>query len=171
MIPLDSARWGELEDAYGTAAEIPKLLGQLSAHPPRTDFKSEPYFSLWSSLCHQGDVYSASYEAVPHLAAAFLAEPGISQISTLQLLVSIDIARAKGSGPEIPAELRDEYFNALDQSASASISCLGPNPSEEFLRTALAATAVAKGYPLLADALFELEPEALADFLEWLPER
>jgi hypothetical protein len=70
------------------------------------DYRSEPYFSLWSALCHQGDAYTASYAAVPHLVDVLLAAPSPAHDSTLQLVVCIEIARARGDGPELPTELQ-----------------------------------------------------------------
>src|SRR4051812_40379348 len=66
MLALDSPRWGELTHAYGEASDIPALLRRLKTAPPPTDYRSEPWFTLWSALCHQNDVYIASYAAIPH---------------------------------------------------------------------------------------------------------
>jgi hypothetical protein len=74
MLELSSPRWGELRDAYGSAAKIPELLRQLSALPSDKG-NSEPWFSLWSALAHQGDVYSASFAAVPHVIEAIASSP------------------------------------------------------------------------------------------------
>jgi len=73
LLDLDDRRWAELTHAYGSAADIPPLLRHLREFPPATDYRAEPYFSLWTALCHQGPVYPASYAAVPHLVAALLA--------------------------------------------------------------------------------------------------
>ena len=67
MLTGDDERWSALEHAYGEASDIPVLLRQLANFPPHEDHRAEPYFSLWSALCHQGDVYSASYAAVPEI--------------------------------------------------------------------------------------------------------
>lgn len=56
------ADWGRLTHAYGTAEDIPALLGQLDP-----DGSSEVWSDLWSRLCHQGSVYSASHAALPEL--------------------------------------------------------------------------------------------------------
>ena len=57
-LPLDSPRWPELNHAYGKASDIPALLRQLDSFPPSGP-DDEPWFSLWSALAHQGDVYPA----------------------------------------------------------------------------------------------------------------
>jgi len=67
MLPLNDARWTALSDAYGASTGIPKLLAHAATLPEDFGEGAEPYFSLWSALCHQGDVYSASYAALPHL--------------------------------------------------------------------------------------------------------
>ncbi|MGW1588342.1 hypothetical protein [Streptomyces sp. NPDC002386] len=54
--------WSQLHHAYGTAEDIPGLLDAVSPAP-----KDSGWTELWSRLCHQGTVYSASYAALPAL--------------------------------------------------------------------------------------------------------
>ena len=54
--------WITLKHAYGSAEEIPLLLDQLSANA-----EDDVWNELWSCLCHQGTVYSASFAALPAL--------------------------------------------------------------------------------------------------------
>jgi len=54
--------WRHLQDAYGTADSIPLLLADVSPNP-----HDEIWGQLWSRLCHQGSVYSASFAALPTL--------------------------------------------------------------------------------------------------------
>ena len=92
MLDLGSIRWNELTHAYGNAGDIPKLLEQAAKWPLAEKYQDEPYFSLWSSLCHQGDAYSASYAAVPHLASFCDAEaPKKVNENILHLIVCIEI--------------------------------------------------------------------------------
>lgn len=51
--------WSQLSHAYGTAEDIPGLLDRLEPDP-----RSPVWNDLWSSLCHQGTVYTASYAAL-----------------------------------------------------------------------------------------------------------
>ena len=68
MLKLNDSKWGELKDADGPALDIPRLLQDIPEHlDPKKASTDEPWFSLWSALCHQGDVYSASYAAVIYL--------------------------------------------------------------------------------------------------------
>ena len=54
--------WSALGHAYGEATDIPDILEIL-----RPDGWSESWNDLWSRICHQGTVYSASYAALPYL--------------------------------------------------------------------------------------------------------
>ena len=67
MLSLDSPGWSKLRHAYGVASDTPKLLRQLE-RLPASDNEKESWFSNWSSLAHQGDVYSASFAAVAEAA-------------------------------------------------------------------------------------------------------
>jgi hypothetical protein len=55
---LDSVRWDELEDAYGTASEVPGLLEKVSKARGRKRFMAVD--ELCSHVLHQGTIYSAS---------------------------------------------------------------------------------------------------------------
>ena len=57
--------WSTLKHAYGNAADVPALLASLSPDP-----EARVWEGLWSRLCHQGTVYSASFAALPALADA-----------------------------------------------------------------------------------------------------
>ncbi|MER5435310.1 hypothetical protein [Streptomyces sp. NPDC002588] len=55
--------WSKLSHAYGPADDIPGLFARLDGGPG----DKEVWHELWSSLCHQGSVYSASFAALPVL--------------------------------------------------------------------------------------------------------
>ena len=57
--------WKSLSHAYGEASDIPALIARLSADC--ADPTHPLWEKLWSRLCHQGTVYSASYAALPLL--------------------------------------------------------------------------------------------------------
>ncbi|MFS4094777.1 hypothetical protein [Streptomyces sp. AF1A] len=54
--------WSQLHHAYGTAEDVPGLLDAVSPDP-----RNPAWTALWSRLCHQGTVYSASHAALPVL--------------------------------------------------------------------------------------------------------
>ena len=171
MLDLDDGRWSELTHAYGPAADIPPLLRRLRDFPPATDYRAEPYFSLWSALCHQGDVYPASYAAVPHLVAALLASPSPLYDSPLLLVVCIEIARSNGKGPEVPVGLAAPYREALRRLPEVVRAMTGVAWNEARCSLAASAMAVANGHTRLAEAMLELEPSLLNDFLDWVRAR
>ena len=57
--------WMNLRHAYGAAGDVPALLNRLTPDPA-----DEVWGELWSRICHQGSVYSASFAALPALADA-----------------------------------------------------------------------------------------------------
>jgi hypothetical protein len=165
MIPLDSPHWSELKHAYGSASDIPALLAQLESSPS-SGGNSEPWFSLWSALCHQGDVYSASFAAVPHIICVLASDPVRADFSFFQLPACIEIARARDEFP-IPADLRQPYTEALQRLPALVGAAAARQWDEDFLCCALSAIAAAKGYPSVAKAALELNPKTAEDFMEW----
>jgi hypothetical protein len=166
VLDLKSPTWNELRHAYGEASDIPAMLRELESFPPNDSSEAPPYFMLWSSLCHQGDVYTASYAAVPHIIRALSQDPGRALIDYFMLPAYIEIARAKGSGPPIPENLAEAYFAALAEIPSLAARA-STNPwSELQCRTIAAAIAVAKGQTALGEAIFELEPGILPRIME-----
>jgi hypothetical protein len=83
MIGLDSPEWANLKHAYGDAFDMPAILRQLETRPSY-DGNSEPWFSIWSALAHQGDVYSASFAAVPHIVRVLATAPAAASFVYLQ---------------------------------------------------------------------------------------
>jgi hypothetical protein len=57
-----SIDWSELSDAYGSATAVGTLLRSLEPSP-----EADVWDELWSRICHQGTVYSASFAALPEL--------------------------------------------------------------------------------------------------------
>ena len=165
MLPLDSPRWAELTDAYGSAAEIPALLADLQSLPPDEGREAEPYFALWSALCHQGDVYPASYAAIPHIVRAIAGAPERTPSTLFAMLACIEIARANGRGPEIPADLREDYFGALRRVPALVAFASAVEWDYGYCGAALAALAASRGFTTLAEAILELDPETASDML------
>jgi hypothetical protein len=170
MLDLTSPRWGELHDAYGSAALIPKLLRQLS-DLPNDHGDSEPWFSLWSALAHQGDVYPASFAAVPHVIEAIASSPERASEVYFHFPAWIEICRHKNT-VDIPNDLEVGYFDALRR-IPALVACIPDKQwSAAFTACALSATAASKGQHDIAEALLEMtSPDAASEFLEWSYDR
>lgn len=170
MLELNSPRWSELHDAYGSAAGIPALLQQLSALPV-DEGSTEPWFSLWSALAHQGDVYSASFAAVPHVIDAIASAPERVSDVYFHFPAWVEICRHKNS-VDVPDELETGYFDALKRIPALVASAAEKQWSTAFTACALSATAAAKGQHDLAEALLELtSPDTANEFLEWSYDR
>lgn len=165
MLSLNDPRWSELQHAYGAASDIPALLRQL-AGLPSSENDSEPWFSLWSALAHQGDVYSASFAAVPHVIEALASAPLKAEFTYFQFPAWVEVCRKK-SGVEIPEDLKAAYFASLSQLPSLVAGAATREWEPEFLCCALSAIAAAKGQTSVAEAVLELTPEVAEEFMAW----
>ena len=166
MFPLDDAEWSSLSDAYGSASGIVGLLIHAEALPEDTGSTTEPYCSLWSGLCHQGDIYSASYAALPHLVRIVEKYPDKFRWTLLSLVQAIETARLGGRGPSIPANLQTAYDAALQIIPTIAVGLIGRGLSELEMRVILSACAAAKGFGPLSEAITELTPEYVKRLLE-----
>lgn len=169
MLSLDSPRWSELRHAYGPASDIPALLRQLDT-VPESRGEEEPWFTLWSALAHQGDVYSASFAADPHVVAALAAAPARADAAYFQFPAWVEICRQR-KGIVVPEDLQPAYSEALRRLPSLVAAASSREWEVEFLVCALSSIAAAKGYPFVAEAVLELTPEVATEFMEWFLER
>jgi hypothetical protein len=165
MIALDSPEWDRLQHAYGPASDVPDLLRQLAANPRPMKGDEEPWYSLWSALCHQDDVYTASYAAVPYIVQIALGAKGPIDFSFFLFPARVEIARTRKRGPDISQDLERDYFAALHN----LIECVARHAAGDWnismLLSVLAAIAAAKGQPNLADLLTEL-PSSVIERLD-----
>lgn len=162
--------WENLNHAYGKASNIPLLLSSLSAYPEETNYEEEPWFSLWSSLYHQGTIYSASFAVVPEIVKLILLAPERVTPSFFNLPTSIEVARKKQE-IEIPAELLASYENAISELGKCASLCISHNREEEFARAATAAFAISAGQVEYAELLLEISKDEVEETLEWFFER
>ena len=165
MLSLDSPVWLSLEHAYGNASDTPDLLRQLKSIP-HSDGEAEPWFSIWSSLAHQGDVYSASFAAVPHVVACIKSSPEKVGFAYFHFPAWVEICRRK-SRMSVPDDLAEPYFDALAKLPQLLASASHRIWDEDFLVCALAAVAASRGYEHIAEAILELSSENAKEFLSW----
>ncbi len=157
MLSLDSPDWGRLQHAYGPALDIPDLLRQLEGLPS-SEGMAEPWFSIWSALAHQGDVYPASFAAVPHVVRVLASAPYRAPMVFFQFPAWVEICRSR-KDVSVPAELLPAYIGALRQLPVLIGAAAGRAWGADFLRCAMAALAAAKGFAEVAEAAMELSPE------------
>ena len=169
MLELTEQVWEKYDHAYGVASDIPQLLKDLSDYPRNENNKCEPYFSLWSCLCHQGDVYQASYAAVPHIVDLLQVGPADAALDFYLLPVCVEIARQKGRGPLIKSELETDYRNSF----GTLLNCVPrASSSAAGYGSVLSATvAVCNGQHELAEVDLELDEDVIKEFWSWFNER
>jgi hypothetical protein len=96
---MTTTDWARLSHAYGSAEDIPGLLDRIETAP-----SAGLWNGLWSALCHQGTVYSASFAALPRLGAIAAARAGAERVSALVLAGSIMAAADPGEAARVRAE-------------------------------------------------------------------
>ncbi|HUE71091.1 MAG TPA: hypothetical protein VMP01_09405 [Pirellulaceae bacterium] len=119
MLALDSPRWTALNHAYGSAADVPDLIRAIaeetvprfSNHVAVARSNPSPWEWVYSCLCHQYTVYSATYAAFPHIVAIANADGVEKRIETLLLA---GVIRVHGvTDGVIPADLVDDFELAM----------------------------------------------------------
>ena len=157
MLDLDSDRWHELRHAYGAASGIPALLrGLQTAEVRSVEHDRDPWFSLWSALCHQDDVYPASFAALPHIVAAAGTRSPADRAEFLVLAGTIESIRHRRSLP-VPRDLAQSYADALRVAVPLALEALGVESDATWFRGGLGALAAFRGFPELGAALSELQ--------------
>ena len=170
MLSLDSADWAKMSHAYGSAGDIPRLL-RLLQELPDDKGEREPWFMLWSSLAHQGDVYPASFAAVPHIVSALQSSSLNAPTVYFHFPAWVEICRRKAE-IEVPGHLAGAYKEALNVLRTLAADILSQeHPDEGTMRCAMAAIAASYGSWVLGEIQLELSPDVAAECLEWLSER
>jgi hypothetical protein len=161
----DTLRWSNLQHAYGPATDTPGLLRQLVTRPASCG-TDDTWGSLWSSLAHQGDVYSASFAAVPHMVRALSVAPSKADPRYFQFPAWVEICRKK-EAIAVPDDLSPAYFAALAQLPTLVAAAADREWDSDFLRGALSAIAAAKGFGSVGEAIQELSPDTAEEFMDW----
>ncbi|MHB1299183.1 MAG: hypothetical protein ACYC0B_11695 [Gemmatimonadaceae bacterium] len=138
-----TVKWDELPHAHGTATNIPPLLLAARTAPAPVSYKDEPWYSLWSALCHQGDVYWASYAALPELIDVAAVRRDAGRGEAILLAASIELARHSEFAPEMPSQLREAYERALGRARDLLSSWTKPAWEVEAQQWAVAAAVFA----------------------------
>jgi hypothetical protein len=158
---LDLTDWSTLQHAYGQADDIPPLLHRLSLDPTPKNPNDEPWFSLWSALRHQGDVYSASYVAVPQIVRIGLTVRGPIDSGFFMLPACIEIARSIGRGPTLSDAATGPYLLALRQLHDCAYAHSDDPWDSDMTQSIAAALAASKGQIELAQALVNLDRDII----------
>jgi len=147
MLDLSSERWNDLRQAYGNASDVPNLLCQLRTAPSAEGYQSEPWYWLWSALCHQGDVYPAAYAAIPHIVAITTTKGDRDRLECLNFVGYAEACRHHKRAPSLPPELKADYEAALRDAVEPFMSALKQEWGEEPTKVLLGGLASVTGYP------------------------
>ena len=157
--------YNKLHDAYGNAGKIPDLLNQAALYPI-CNWDEEPYFSLWSSLCHQGDIYSASIVAVPRLIEIASHAPAERIQDAYHLATSIIIAHALDEDKKLAAYAQGEFTSAVKKLQEIGIRLLGSTSDTSWKRVALAGISASAGEFRLANFILNSEDDLICPSCE-----
>jgi hypothetical protein len=170
LMKLESLDWSNLTDAYGAALRMPTLLSLLNDFPAGDRYEQEPWFSLWSALYHQGEVYSASFAAVPFIVNAAERDPSRATFNYFTLPTAIEIARAENQ-IQVPEELKAAYFDALAKLPGLALPLLRPGCDATLCQYILAALAAAAGQHGYAKLLSEIDSRSVPKTLACIYDR
>ena len=145
-----------LRHAYGEAGDIPYLLSQITDFPVESDWQAEPWFSLWSALYHQGDAYSASIAAVPHIVRTLANSPARATLSFYLLPTSIAIADHENP-VDVPSSIRSDFNEATAALGSIAGAALPLILDPDIAIAAQAAVLVSQGAYQQAGELLEAD--------------
>jgi len=131
------------EDAYGRAVDVRSWFAaaeQTSAPPEWT--------KMIDALCHQGDIFTGSYAAVPHI-VEYIADAG-GDWQPYALIASIEEARQLGKGPAIPSELEDSYHGAIASAFKHALEAFPQASNPLLIRSFIALLSLGKGQVSIA---------------------
>jgi uncharacterized protein YbaR (Trm112 family) len=119
MLDLNSSRWSELRHAFGPAQDVPELLRALATESePRysrdlsqTTDNPTPWEQVYTKLCHQGSLYSATFAAFPHMVDIAENDGLGKQKETLLLAGEIEVNGTVDD--EVPKDLIADFEQAL----------------------------------------------------------
>ncbi len=169
MLELDNTLWDELIHAYGRASDIPAVLEQLRELPPDQG-DGELWDTLWSSLAHQGDVYQASFAAVPHIIDILAEHPIQAHWVYFQFPAWVEICRIE-QDISVCDVLAQAYFQSLERLPALIGKTFIKKWDESHLLCALSALAACKGNTAVAHAIMEMTGDVPTDFLNWFFEQ
>jgi hypothetical protein len=148
--------WHLLHHAYGAAGDVPALLEQIGDFPAEADWESEPWFSLWSALYHQGDIYSASIAAVPSIVSTLSKAPGKATLSFYLLPASIAVVDST-SPVDVAPEIRLSFNESLRALGAVAYAALPSISDQHIAKAARAAILVSTGAFQQAGELLEAD--------------
>jgi hypothetical protein len=159
MLSFDDNRWNNLTCGYRLKCDPRPLLAQLESEQTRVT----AWHELWEELHHQGDVGEASYASVPHLVRIHR-KGGLDAWNTYAIVAIIELARGKGTNPEVPRWLEEDYFRAIRELAEIGTAEISRAEEPDAVRAILGVIAIAKGLRTHGEFLVEYSEDEMLDF-------
>jgi hypothetical protein len=153
LLPLDDPRWASYRSGYRRVFDCRPLLQHLADQ----GFSDWLWDKLWEELHHQGDVDEASYAVLPYL-VSHAATLDAVDVEVLAYAYVVEACRRNPDGqknPDVPAELRLGYEEALAALPSMMLSKAAQDWSEDHVKYFAAMIAVTRGHLKLARAWTE----------------
>jgi hypothetical protein len=154
MLAFSSARWRQLDQAHGSARDIPGLLAHAPVERRPSHRADTIWFALWASLYNRGATYSASYAAVPHLVRIARLPAFKYRSDPLLLIASIELARLEQRGPAIPEDLIADYRQAIAEARELAEATVEHAWDEESWAAFAGSAAALRGEAARARAIF-----------------
>ena len=113
--PLDlaSPRWRELQQAYGSAEDIGRLLEALYSIDDENE-RTELWYGAWATLCPDGRVFSAAYAAVPHILRIVEKREFTERVTGMHLVTQVEVSRHAPGAPGIDDDLIVAYATSIE---------------------------------------------------------
>jgi hypothetical protein len=149
---LMDIRWNRLQDAYGSAQPVPRLLQSLTEADPR--IREAALSRLWLALCHErSSLVEASAYAVPFLVELASAEQVPGRGAILELLGTMAHLAREGAADPKESDARAATRRALLVHDTTLVGLLADRSADVRARAALAAGELALSDAALPDGL------------------
>ncbi len=155
MLSLDSTRWAQLTQAYGTAEDVPRLLEALACIGSESA-REEVWFALWRTLYRPEEVYTASYAAVPHLLAISGMFGLRERAQGVHLVTRIEVTRRAPGSAAMPEDLVADYAAAVESLPAFIAAGNGEAWAADLAQIFAAALLIGKRQPDLARGMLEI---------------
>lgn len=160
MLPLDDARWGTFVGGYQVVYDASDALQQLVDG----DNVEEAIKELANELCHQGDLGTASYAAVPWLVQYLRRCPDLDA-RVCDLVLTIEFGRPFNKAV-VPDFLLDSYEHAIRELPDVVLSKRGGQWTDSQVQLAASALALGQGNHWFARTYYELDRATLTEMIE-----
>lgn len=156
MLPIESPRWGDLAQAFGSAEDVPRLLSALGEmdEPARREL----WLGLWATLWRDGQVFSASFAALPHLVTFAGRVSAAERARALHLVGAIAVGRERPDAPPMPPDLAAAYDEGIARIPALIAAAMGEPWDADTTQVLAGVLAIAKGHRGFGNAVLALEP-------------